>query len=297
MAKLKRRPDNWEEIKGIGKKRSQELREELGEYRDFAENSTNFKKNAIAKTVSGNRRNLPQFAQNAIDAGARDSIAVDAVDDSLVRKQTENRTTKSKTVTRREEGEQDRSDLGFETQQRSDVEVDAAFDIFTRANEDEFDAPAGELGRFANDEFESDFGEAGDRATFQPLIGAATSRTTFGSGAQAEDFRDEISRSVEQTDRATASPGEIADAFTEFTEQQFGFGVEAAGEQVDRREMRQAEEAHEERSRVSRRVDNNRKAEITRDADKWLENPDKFDFPGVDTPEANDGDFQLFNNG
>lgn len=294
MAKLKRRPNEWEEIKGIGKKRAKKLRDELGQYRDFAENSTNFKKNRIATTVSGNRRNLPQFAENAIDAGRRDKVAVDAVDDSLVRKQTENRTTKSKTVTQREEREQDRSGLGFETQQRSDVEVGAAFDIFTRANDDEFDAPAGELGRFANDEFQSEFGEPGDRTTFQPLIGAATSRVTFGSGAQAEDFRGEISRSVENTDRATASPGEIADAFTEFTEQKFGFGVEAAGEKVDRREMRQAEQAHSDRSQVSRRVDNNREAEVTRDADVWTDNPDRFDFPGVDTPEANDGDFQLF---
>jgi hypothetical protein len=286
MAKLKRRPNKYEEIKQIGPKRAERLRQELGPYEDFKNNTSVAKKNKIARVVSGSRRNLPKFAQNLLDAGGTEREARKVVDSDLL--ESEGRSDKSKTKMKRRNKTEDRADLGFETQERDDVALGAAFDIFTAKFEDQFDAPAADLGRFAREQQEPD-----DRATIQPIVGAGTSRVTFASGALLEDFKQEVKRSTQNTDRASASPGEIADSFTGFVDENFGFNVMASGEEVDRRDQRQAEEFHSERSSMSRRVDNNRAAKTTSEFEEWADDPDEFDFPGVDTPEANDGDFNL----
>jgi len=41
----------------------------------------------------------------------------------------------------------------------------------------------------------------------------------------------------------------------------------------------------ERRDAFAERLDKQRKAELTRDLDKWSDNPDEFDFPGVDSPK------------
>jgi hypothetical protein len=51
------------------------------------------------------------------------------------------------------------------------------------------------------------------------------------------------------------------------------------------------QEFHQNRSERARDVDNQRRAEITTNEEKWLENPDRFDFPGIDTPTANDNQY------
>lgn len=43
------------------------------------------------------------------------------------------------------------------------------------------------------------------------------------------------------------------------------------------------EERNQQRSQHARRMDNLRQAPITRDPVKWAENPDQYDFPGIDT--------------
>jgi len=50
-------------------------------------------------------------------------------------------------------------------------------------------------------------------------------------------------------------------------------------------------EFHQNRSERARDVDNQRRAKITTNEEKWLENPDRFDFPGIDTPTANSNQY------
>jgi hypothetical protein len=273
--KLKRRPKSYEEVKGVGPKRAERLRAELGPIEKFASNSKNFKRNRIASVVSGNRRNLPKFAENVLRATGSERDAVKAVDEELVEVENSGRSDRSKTLTRRRNEEADRSGLGFETMERDEVGLGAAFGAFTDEFDDEYDVPAAELGRSTPRDTD---------VTFQPLIGAATSRVTFAGGAQAEDFRGELERAAENTDRPTASPGELADEFVGFVEDRIGLETEVEGREVDRRDLRKARDAHEDRSAEARRVDGNRKAPVTTEFEQWVKAPSKLDFPGVDTP-------------
>jgi hypothetical protein len=270
---LKRSPERYEDFERVGPKRAERLREELGPYDEFGANSTNFKRNRLASTVSGNRRNLPKYAENIVQADA------EAVDDSLISTTDDGRTVKSKTVSKRREEQADRRDLGFDTQERPDEDFRGAFTILRDEYDDRFDVPAAELGRFARRDDE--------RATTQPLISAASSRVTFAGGAQPDDLRDEIDRAAQNTDsnRAVASPGELADRFTGFIEDKFGFGREVGEFDVDIRDKIRAEERQDERSPEAVRVDNNRRAPVTNDFETWSENPSRFDFAGVDTPK------------
>lgn len=45
-----------------------------------------------------------------------------------------------------------------------------------------------------------------------------------------------------------------------------------------------ARRVHEDRSERAQSVDESRKAEVTTDFETWAENPDRFDFPGIDAP-------------
>lgn len=272
---LKRSPERYEEFKGVGPKRAEKLREELGPYEEFAANTRNYKRNRIAKTVSGNRRNLPKFAEHVVEGGSDP----DAVDQDLVNITSDGRRVKSKTTTKARNEEADRRDLGFSTQERSDEDFRGAFTILRDEYDDRFDVPAAELGRFARRDDE--------RATSQPLISAASSRVTFAGGAQPDDFRGEIESAAQNTDssRAVASPGELADRFTGFIEDKFGFEREVGEFDVDIRDKIRAEERQDERSPEAVRVDNNRRAPVTNDFETWSENPSQFDFAGVDTPK------------
>lgn len=51
------------------------------------------------------------------------------------------------------------------------------------------------------------------------------------------------------------------------------------------REAAAARRVHNARSPNAKRVDNNRKATVTGDFDKWVNAPGEYDYPGVDTPE------------
>lgn len=53
---------------------------------------------------------------------------------------------------------------------------------------------------------------------------------------------------------------------------------------IDISDKDSAEAAHEQRSAESQRIDERMRAPITTDLDKWKDNPDKYDYPGVDTP-------------
>lgn len=50
-------------------------------------------------------------------------------------------------------------------------------------------------------------------------------------------------------------------------------------------------QVHQERSERARDVDEQRRAEITTNEEKWLQHPDRYDYPGVDTPTANNNPY------
>ena len=225
---LKRRPEQFEEIKGIGPKRAERLRQEVGPYSEFKNNAKHAKKNKIARAVSGNRRNLPGFAQNAIKASSSvTNEAIEAVDSSLINeRQVDKRSarTRSKTSMREKNERADRSGLGFETMENDPSKLDLAAERFTSAFDDPYEPNAREIGDATQQRKDPD-----DRATFQPVIGAATSRTVFGSRDPGEQFRQELEQTAKQTDRPTASPGEMADAFIDYVDQEVGLAKRSAG--------------------------------------------------------------------
>lgn len=49
--------------------------------------------------------------------------------------------------------------------------------------------------------------------------------------------------------------------------------------------FKKVRERNQERSARARKLDNSFRAEITTDVETWSENPDEYDFPGVDTPD------------
>jgi len=49
-------------------------------------------------------------------------------------------------------------------------------------------------------------------------------------------------------------------------------------------DRREAFEFHQDRSETAQEVDENRRAPITTDVEKWKSDPNGFDFPGIDTP-------------
>lgn len=215
-----REPTKWEDVAGIGPTRADRLRKDVGSYDGFKKNSSTAKKNKIASAVSGNRRNLPEFARNAIDAASQRERSPDVVDNSLVKtREVDKRSaqTRSKTKIKGRNADADRSDLGFETMESDPDTLDTAVDRFTEEYDDPFDPSPREIGEVAMDKQDPE-----DKATVQPLIGAATSRTVFGQRATGDDFRRELQQTAESTDRPTASPGELADAFIDFVDQSVG---------------------------------------------------------------------------
>jgi len=60
---------------------------------------------------------------------------------------------------------------------------------------------------------------------------------------------------------------------------------------LNRRQEKRAKEIHRSRSEKSKRIDDRKRAEIANSFSQWKENPDRFDLPNVDTPNA---DFRGF---
>lgn len=286
-------PTQWEDFAGVGRKRAKELRNELGEF-DTVSKSKNALKNKLSKVSSGNRRNLPEYAQNVVKGvSGTTKERADALDDELVnQKSVDPRTARTKSKTTRKERNQqaDRRDRGFELMERGAEDVAATFEALRDEYDDRFDVPAADLGRTIRDEE--------DRASSQPVISAASSRVTFAGGAQPADLVDETERAVSDTSdsKAVISPGEGLDKLGDFVEEQVGFQQEAGGVTFDRRDRIAASEIHDERSPKAQRVDERRGAPVTTDLDKWASNPDEFDYPGVDTkPEfAGESDLNTF---
>lgn len=97
-------------------------------------------------------------------------------------------------------------------------------------------------------------------------------------------------------------------------------GIDMAGERLDRvaraqqfamgglldgfgaatmfaKNKKEVQEAHENRSERAQKADERRAAKLTLSPEKWKENPDTLDFPGVDYPEderIESGDFVDF---
>jgi len=78
------------------------------------------------------------------------------------------------------------------------------------------------------------------------------------------------------------------DAAANKIDEQFGgaLGAENAGVQFSN-QKRQAQEAHQSRSQEAKASDKGQLAPLTLNADRYEENPDHLDFPGVDTPPEN----------
>jgi len=84
----------------------------------------------------------------------------------------------------------------------------------------------------------------------------------------------------------TAGMGSFTVQQTETTEREVSDGTIEAEDNisVDSRDYARARKQHMERSPEARRVDNQRKAPVTGNYEKWGKNPDEFDYPSVDTP-------------
>jgi len=72
-----------------------------------------------------------------------------------------------------------------------------------------------------------------------------------------------------------AGPNQFDDDAREFSQKQV---------KVDSEIHKRLADQHEDRSEVAQRVDENRKAPRAPSPDVWADNPDQFDWPGVDTP-------------
>lgn len=213
------RPGRWEEIAGIGEGRAKKLRQEVGRFDGtFSDiRDSRQRREIVARSTSSDAKDLPQYAENAVQA-VRDP-SPDTVDSSLVStQQVDPRTarTRSKTEIRNQHRQDDRRDRGFSTMERDPDELDQAAERFADEYDGRFDVPAADLGRAAREQLPD------DRATSQPLINTAGSRTVFRANDPADGFRQELERQTEQIDRSTASAGELADAFVGFVEQEVG---------------------------------------------------------------------------
>ena len=214
-----KRPRRWEDVAGIGPTRAKTLRQEVGRFDGtFTDiRDTRDQREILSRSTSGTANQLPDYAENAVQA-ARDP-SPDVVDGSLVEtREVDPRTaqTRSRTTIRREAQQDDRRGQGFETMQRDPEELDRAAERFRDEFDDPFDVPAADIGRTAREELPD------DRATSQPLINTAGSRTLFRARDAGDGFRQELERQTENIDRATASPGELADAFVSFVDDTVG---------------------------------------------------------------------------
>jgi hypothetical protein len=84
----------------------------------------------------------------------------------------------------------------------------------------------------------------------------------------------------------TAGMGSFTVQQTETTQREVSDGTIEAEENISvgSRDYARAQKQHMERSPEARRVDNQRKAPVTGNYEKWSKNPDEFDYPSVDTP-------------
>lgn len=124
---------------------------------------------------------------------------------------------------------------------------------------------------------ESDEKEAAKREAFEFGLDAAANLSPFD--------RETIEKGNELS-KQTAGMGSFTARQTEKTKRETRDGVIEAEDNISfgARDFAKAVNRHQNRSKEARRVDNNRKAPVTGDFDKWKNNPSAFDYPGVDTP-------------
>jgi hypothetical protein len=115
---------------------------------------------------------------------------------------------------------------------------------------------------------------------------------------EAFEFGLDAAANVSEYDRETIEQGnELArrtslGTFTvqqeETVERETQDGTIEASEkrQVPTRNFAKAQQVNQDRSRMARRVDSQRKAEIADDYEQWRKSPSQYDYPGVDTPSG-----------
>jgi len=100
-------------------------------------------------------------------------------------------------------------------------------------------------------------------------------RETIESANERAEAAEGRGRRDPKTDFEETYTSEIAGEEKEFTREV----------RANPRETAAAKRVHNARSPNAKRTDNRRKAPVTGDFDKWVNAPDEFDYPGVDTPQ------------
>lgn len=275
---LKHRPQRYEEIKGIGSTRAQELRNELGPLSSLR-GSRNFLQNKLGQLSSGDRRNLPKFAENLISAvKGGDREAVEAVDSSLVREIESNnpKGIKSPQEKRKETLEQGNFDTSGDFGMAS--RFDEALEAFSEEYQGETTYTGPDPTAIREGVEESDAPEE-----FVGVVPSAVNQRTFLQFPTEENFEQNVRKKADQDDAIEPAK----DAFVNFVDRDIGLGggmLNIGGFEVEEDKYEQAQERNAERSPRARDVDKQKRAPVTTNYDQWADNPRFFDFPGIDTP-------------
>lgn len=281
---LKRRPQSFTEIKGVGPKRAQQLKDEFGSYQNFANNSSNYLKNRLSSIVSGNRRNLPKFAENAIKAASgREDVAVEAVTDDLVE-------TESTGTTETSGGFKPRSQQRKERVQEGEATSDGEFslvDQFSDALDAFSEEYQGETTFTGPDPTEIREGveESAAPDEFVSVVPSAVNQRTFLQFPTEENFEENVESAAGTEDAVEPAK----EGFVNYVSQTIGLGggMRTIGEfEVEEDEYEEAQEEFAQQSPEAKQVDRRRRAPITTNEDVYAQAPGRYDFPGVDTPSS-----------
>jgi len=109
----------------------------------------------------------------------------------------------------------------------------------------------------------------------------------FGLDAAAnvsEYDRQTIERGNELSQRTAVGSFTVGQEETVQRETRDGTIEASEKRQLSSRDFAKAQQVHQDRSQMARRVDGRRKAEIADSYDEWRDSPSQHDLPGVDTP-------------
>lgn len=126
-------------------------------------------------------------------------------------------------------------------------------------------------------------GELGERDAPRSVIGwASDAAANLGIGGLGSGQMQDVNQIKKEADPAETTAPSVAkrsSPFPEYAEEQFELSPGGTAK---------AQAQHEERSAKAQRVDERREATVTDDYKEWSEAPDRYDYPGVDTPDPLD---------
>jgi len=278
---LKRRPQSFTEVKGVGGKRAKQLNQEFGSFQQFKNNSSNALRNKLAGIVSGDRRNLPKFAENLITATkGRESQAVEAVSSDLV--EVEETSVAGNTGYKSRSGQRKQRVKEGEAQPEGDLssvdQFGEALDVFSEEYQGETTFTGPDPTSIREGVFES---AAPDE--FQSIVPSAVNQRSFLQFPREDKFEENVQEQAGTEDAVEPAK----EAFVEFVDRDIGLGpsMRTFGEfEVSSSEYEEAQEEFAQQSPEAKRVDKRRRAPITTNEDVYAQAPGRYDFPGVDTP-------------